>query len=73
MRKEKPIQRYSAPERINHWIVALCFVFAAISGLGFFFLLQLADEHLRTPQLAHSAPVCRGDLFAAFLLMFLRY
>ena len=25
MRKEKPIQRYSAPERINHWIVAFCF------------------------------------------------
>ncbi len=36
MKKEKRIQRYSAPERINHWIVAFCFVFAAISGLGFF-------------------------------------
>ena len=24
--KEKLIRRYSAAERINHWIVAVCFV-----------------------------------------------
>ena len=27
----------TAPERINHWVTAFCFVLAAVSGLGFFF------------------------------------
>ncbi|HKN04588.1 MAG TPA: formate dehydrogenase cytochrome b556 subunit, partial [Buttiauxella sp.] len=26
MKKQVTIQRYSAPERINHWITAFCFV-----------------------------------------------
>lgn len=30
------IQRYSDPERRNHWIVAICFVLAALSGLAVF-------------------------------------
>ena len=34
--KERLIQRYSRAERINHWIVAICFVLLAISGLAFF-------------------------------------
>ena len=37
MKKEKLIPRYSLPERLNHWIVAFCFVTLALSGLGFFF------------------------------------
>ena len=37
MKKQVTIQRYSAPERINHWVTAFCFMLAAISGLGFFF------------------------------------
>ncbi len=32
MKKRDRLVRYSAPERINHWIVAFCFVFAALSG-----------------------------------------
>jgi formate dehydrogenase subunit gamma len=53
MKKEKRIQRYSAPERINHWIVAFCFVFAAISGLGFFFpSFNWLMNIFGTPQLA---------------------
>jgi len=30
------LQRYSAPERINHWVVAICFVLLALSGLALF-------------------------------------
>ncbi|MDR2549553.1 MAG: formate dehydrogenase subunit gamma [Desulfobulbus sp.] len=30
------IQRHSASERLNHWLVALTFVLAGLSGLGFF-------------------------------------
>ena len=35
--KEKLIQRYKRSERINHWIVAVCFILLAISGLAFFY------------------------------------
>lgn len=75
MKKRDLIVRYSAPERINHWIVAFCFMFAALSGLGFLFpsfnwLLNL----LGTPQLARILhPFIGVVMFLAFLLMFFRY
>lgn len=75
MKKRDLIVRYSAPERINHWIVAFCFMFAAVSGLGFFFpsfnwLLNL----LGTPQLARILhPFIGVAMFLAFMLMFFRY
>ena len=75
MRKRDRIQRYSAPERINHWIVAFCFVFAALSGLGFFFpSFNWLMHVLGTPQLARILhPFIGVIMFAAFLLMLLRY
>jgi formate dehydrogenase subunit gamma len=75
MRKRDRIQRYSAPERINHWIMAFCFVFAALSGLGFFFpSFNWLMHILGTPQLARILhPFIGVIMFAAFLLMFLRY
>ncbi len=75
MRKRDRIQRYSAPERINHWIVAFCFVFAALSGLGFFFpSFNWLMHVVGTPQLARILhPFIGVIMFAAFLLMFLRY
>lgn len=30
------IPRYKASERLNHWLVAICFLLAALSGLGLF-------------------------------------
>jgi formate dehydrogenase subunit gamma len=30
------IQRYTARERSNHWVVAIAFVLAALSGLALF-------------------------------------
>ena len=32
----KYLQRYNDQERMNHWIVVVCFVLAALSGLAFF-------------------------------------
>lgn len=69
------IQRYNATERLNHWLMAICFVFAALSGLGFFFpsfnwLLNI----LGTPQLARILhPFVGVTMFIAFLPMFFRY
>jgi len=33
---DKPIQRYNANERTNHWLVAILFIMAALSGLALF-------------------------------------
>ncbi|WP_275556076.1 formate dehydrogenase cytochrome b556 subunit [Mixta sp. Marseille-Q2659] len=75
MKKRDLIVRYSAPERINHWIVAFCFVFAALSGLGFFFpSFNWLMNVLGTPQLARILhPFVGVAMFLAFMLMFFRY
>jgi formate dehydrogenase subunit gamma len=75
MKKRDLIVRYSAPERINHWIVAFCFIFAALSGLGFFFpSFNWLMNVLGTPQLARILhPFVGVAMFLAFMLMFFRY
>ncbi|MDN6773990.1 MAG: formate dehydrogenase subunit gamma, partial [Enterobacterales bacterium] len=75
MKKEKPIQRYSAPERINHWVVAFCFIVVSISGLGFFFpSFNWLMNVFGTPQLARILhPFFGVVMFASFLIMFFRY
>ena len=36
MSDAKFVERYTPKERGNHWIVALCFILAALSGLSLF-------------------------------------
>jgi formate dehydrogenase subunit gamma len=36
MRQESLLMRYSESERMNHWVIALFFVFAGLTGLAFF-------------------------------------
>lgn len=36
MSKQTLIQRHTASERLNHWMVAITFILAGLSGLGFF-------------------------------------
>lgn len=36
IRNPKDLERHTASERVNHWIVAICFVLIALSGLAFF-------------------------------------
>ncbi|WP_028313064.1 formate dehydrogenase subunit gamma [Derxia gummosa] len=75
MSKEKLIQRYSAPERINHWIVAICFVLLAISGLAFFYpAFFWLTGVFGTPQLARIVhPFVGVVMFAGFVRQFFRY
>ena len=36
IRNPKDLQRYTAHERANHWVVGICFILLALSGLAFF-------------------------------------
>ncbi|MDK9705078.1 MAG: formate dehydrogenase subunit gamma [Sulfuritalea sp.] len=36
IRNPKDLQRYTAEERANHWVVGICFILLALSGLAFF-------------------------------------
>ncbi|MDF7676597.1 formate dehydrogenase subunit gamma [Neisseriaceae bacterium ESL0693] len=69
------IQRYKKSERVNHWIVAGCFVLLAISGLGFFFPSFFWLTHiLGTPQLARMLhPFIGVVMFIGFFIQFFRY
>lgn len=52
MKRRDTIVRYTAPERINHWITAFCFILAAVSGLGFLFpSFNWLMQTMGTPQL----------------------
>ena len=75
MKRRDTIVRYSAPERINHWITAFAFVLAAVSGLGFFFpSFNWLMNILGTPQLARILhPFVGVVMFVSFMLMFFRY
>lgn len=35
-RDPKDLQRYTASERANHWLVGMCFILLSLSGLAFF-------------------------------------
>lgn len=75
MKRRDTIVRYTAPERINHWVTAFCFVLAAVSGLGFFFpSFNWLMHILGTPQLARILhPFVGVVMFASFIIMFFRY
>ncbi|MDY0073420.1 MAG: formate dehydrogenase subunit gamma [Thauera sp.] len=36
IRDPRDLQRYTASERANHWMVGICFILLALSGLAFF-------------------------------------
>jgi formate dehydrogenase subunit gamma len=36
IRDPKDLQRYTASERANHWLMGICFILLALSGLAFF-------------------------------------
>ncbi|WP_118986019.1 formate dehydrogenase cytochrome b556 subunit [Photorhabdus sp. CRCIA-P01] len=69
------IIRHSPVERINHWAVVLCFLFTAISGLGFFFpSFNWLMNIFGTPQLSRILhPFVGSVMFALFIFMFFRY
>ncbi|MDO4641290.1 MAG: formate dehydrogenase subunit gamma [Neisseria sp.] len=73
--KEKLIQRYTRSERINHWIVAVCFTLLAISGLAFFYpAFFWLTGVFGTPQLARIIhPFVGVVMFLGFFVQFFRY
>lgn len=75
MSKEKLIVRYSAAERINHWIVAVCFVLLALSGLALFYpAFFWLTGVFGTPQLARIVhPFVGVIMVAGFFVQFFRY
>lgn len=36
IRDPKDLKRYTASERANHWVIGMCFILLALSGLSFF-------------------------------------
>lgn len=73
--KQPLIQRYKKVERVNHWIVAGCFVLLAISGLGFFYpsFFWLTNV-FGSPQLARIIhPFIGVVMFIGFFIQFFRY
>jgi formate dehydrogenase subunit gamma len=75
IRNPKDLQRYTASERTNHWVLGICFVLLALSGLAFFHpafypLTQLFGGAVWTRILHPFA----GVLMAlSFVVMFLRF
>lgn len=70
----KLLQRYSDGERMNHWLIALTFVLAGLSGLAFFhpsffFLTNLFGGGSWT-RILH--PFIGVLMFLGFLVMFFR-
>ena len=74
-RKSRDIVRYSAAERVNHWVVAISFVLLALSGLAFFhpsffFMTNLFGGGPWT-RILH--PYIGVIMAVGFLLMFFRF
>ncbi len=75
MAKERLIQRYNASERINHWVVAACFILLAFSGLAFFYpSFFWFSQIFGTPQMARIVhPFVGVIMFVGFFIQFFRY
>jgi formate dehydrogenase subunit gamma len=75
IRNPKDLQRYTAGERVNHWITGICFILLALSGLAFFHpaffpLAQLLGGGVWA-RILH--PFIGVILALAFVGMFLRF
>lgn len=73
--KSSDIVRYTAAERVNHWVVAISFVLLALSGLAFFhpsffFMTNLFGGGPWT-RILH--PYIGVVMAVGFLMMFLRF
>src|ERR1700741_3312589 len=69
------IVRYTSSERLNHWIVALCFILAALSGLSMFHpsLYWLSTLFGGGPWTRILHPFIGLAMAAAFVFMALRF
>lgn len=74
-RNPRDLQRYNASERANHWIVGICFILLALSGLAFFhpafFPLTLLFGGGSWTRILH--PYIGVVMFVFFLVMAARF
>jgi formate dehydrogenase subunit gamma len=75
IRNPKDLQRYTAEERANHWIVGITFILLALSGLAFFHpafypLTQLFGGGVWA-RILH--PIIGWLMMIGFVLMFFRF
>ncbi len=75
IRNPKDLQRYTAEERANHWVVGICFILLALSGLAFFHpafypLVQLFGGGVWA-RILH--PIIGWLMMIGFVLMFFRF
>jgi formate dehydrogenase subunit gamma len=75
IRNPKDLKRYDPQERANHWLVGICFILLALSGLAFFHpafypLTQLFGGGVWA-RILH--PFIGILMAAAFLVMFFRF
>lgn len=75
IRDPKDLQRYTASQRANHWIVGICFILLALSGLAFFhpafFPLTMLFGGGTWARILH--PFIGVVLAVSFAVMFLRF
>lgn len=69
------VQRYTSSERINHWIVAIAFILAALTGLAIFHpaLFWLSNLFGGGPWTRILHPFIGVAMFAAFVSIMLRF
>ncbi len=69
------IVRYSGSDRVNHWLVALLFVLAAISGLAFFhpslFFLSSVLGGGQLSRILH--PFIGVAMFVLFVILYFKF
>ena len=73
-RNPRDLQRYSAGERANHWVVGICFILLALSGLAFFHpaFFPLTQLFGGGPWTRILHPYIGVVMMLFFIMMFLR-
>ncbi len=74
-RNPRDLQRYSAGERANHWVVGICFILLALSGLAFFHpaFFPLTQLFGGGPWTRILHPYIGVVMMLFFVMMFLRF
>ncbi len=74
-RNPRDLQRYTAGERANHWVVGICFILLALSGLAFFHpaFFPLTQLFGGGPWTRILHPYIGLVMFAFFLVMAARF
>lgn len=75
IRDPKDLQRYTASERANHWLVGICFILLALSGLAFFHpaFYPLVQFFGGGPWARILHPFIGVLMVLAFVIMFFRF